>query len=86
MTDLNLPFEPVDPFQLPPELVQLSGGVVIAAITLADRHPALLLRFARADGSGFHPPVVLACDDPHDLEALSGLVADAAKLAIKACS
>ena len=84
---LNMPFEPVggDPFPLPDPDPLLSGGVVVGSLLLTlagGRHPGILFRFAKADGTGFHPPVVLTCDRPGDLEALPDLVRQAVDCAI----
>lgn len=50
----------------------LAGGVVTMAATVeveGVHQPALVLRFARADGRGFLPPVLVCVDDQqmHDL-------------------
>ena len=83
--DLNLPFEPTDPFQIN-EPLTFSGGVVVAAMFLeinGHKHPAVMFRFARHDGTGFHPPMVLACDSVADLRALPALVEQAVTHAIE---
>lgn len=86
--DLNLPFEPSEPSPLTGH-VHWSGGVVVASLLLdADRgkHPAVMLRFAKADGTGFYPPMILACDDPARLQALPGLLEQAIQHAIASAS
>ncbi len=93
--DLNLPFEPSDPFEVQEPLI-FSGGVVVCAmyLTLGDpgvpagqvKHPAVMFRFAKHDGTGFHPPIVLACDRVNDLRALPALVEEAVKHAIEQTS
>ena len=75
--DLNLPFEPSPRTQLPPEQLLLSGGVVVAAAALNDTLPGLLFRFAKHDGTGFHTPILIACDNVADLAALPALVEQA---------
>lgn len=99
--NLGLPFEPIPGggHGLPPDPeTMLSGGVTVGALVLGtqtnaagvpeggDRLPAVLFRFARADGSGFHPPVILACDHLEDLAALPDLVRQAVDAAINAAS
>lgn len=98
--DLGLPFEPIPGggFGLPPDPeTLLSGGVSVGALVLGtdpnaagvpqgERLPAVLFRFARPDGSGFHPPVILACDRLEDLAALPDLVRAAVDAAIAAAS
>lgn len=77
MADLNLPFEPGPHTPLPDSQMLLSGGVVVAAVVLEDRLPGLLFRFAKHDGTGFHTPILIACDAPADLAALPALVEQA---------
>ena len=58
---------------LPPDAV-LSGGVVVASAIVQDDdgnpHPAVIFTFARADGSGNAPPVVLCLQD----KQMAGLI------------
>ena len=75
--DLNLPFEPSPPTPILDRDLRLSGGVVVAAVALNDTLPGLLFRFAKHDGSGFHPPILVACDNVADLAALPALVEQA---------
>lgn len=79
--DLNLPFEPVPRAELPPESVMLSGGVVVLSLVVEDR-PAIGFRFAKPDGTGFYPMVVLCPDEVAALRALPGLVEQAATHAL----
>jgi hypothetical protein len=97
---LNLPFEPVPGggFGLPPDPETLfSGGVSVGALVLGDQVnasgvpqgnliPAVLFRFAKVDGSGFHPPVILGCDRLEDLAALPELVRQAVDAALAAAA
>lgn len=93
MGELNLPFESDpgaaggDPFHMDVEVL-LSGGVVVQAVTVPTTAggvlPALVFRFAKADGSGLLPPVLLACDDRADLMALVPLVRSAVAAALEA--
>lgn len=75
--DLNFPFEPSPPTPILDQDLLLSGGVVVAAVALNDTLPGLLFRFAKHDGSGFHPPILVACDNVADLAALPALVEQA---------
>lgn len=98
--DLGIPFEPIPGggFGLPPDPeTMFSGGITVGALVLGtdpnaagvpegDRLPAVLFRFARHDGTGFHPPVILACDQVEDLAALPALVAQAVEAAIAAAT
>lgn len=61
---LNLPFAPQEPTEHTEPFAR-SGGVVIAAAyvpTPTGLEPIIIFRFARADGSGFMPPIALAFD------------------------
>lgn len=87
MGDISFPFErESSPFPMPPGHHHLSAGVVVVALTinttLGGVLPAVGFRFARVDGSGFYPLVVLAADDPNDLRALPELVARAVTAAL----
>lgn len=90
--DLNLPFEPTpgDPGSNELDLTDplLSGGVVVMAAMIPTEDggnlPGLVFRFAKPDGTGFHPPMLLACDEPDNLRALIPLVRDAVNGAISA--
>lgn len=65
----------------------VAGGVVIlaAAIPHPDgQMPALIFKFARADGSGFATPVVLALHDDAMVAALPELVTSAIAAAMNA--
>lgn len=80
--DLNLPFEPGAPTGIPDAQLLLSGGVVVAAVALDDKLPGVLFRFAKHDGTGFHPPILLACDTLANLVALPALVEQAVTHAV----
>lgn len=84
--DLNLPYLPnPDPYVVEEEM-QLSGGVVVLGAFLplpqAKKHPGVMFRFAKPDGSGFYLPVLLAPDRQADLRALPALVEQAVTNAI----
>lgn len=86
-----MPFGPVggDPFPLPDVDPLLSGGVTVGALRLdagGASHPGILFRFAKADGTGFHPAVILACDSVSDLAALPDLVRQAVEFAMASAS
>lgn len=85
--DLNLPFEEQDETRLDLSDALLSGGVVVMGATIPDGngrlYPAVVFRFARHDGTGFHPPVVLACDNPAHLHAMPELVDAAVHAALR---
>lgn len=64
----------------------ISGGVVVMAATVPvgdEKHPALVFRFAAADGSGFYSPVLLGLSR-EQMETLADLVVKATKDAIAA--
>lgn len=81
--DLNLPFEAASPgTTLDLSDALLSGGVVVMSVAIPTldgqgRLPGIALRFAKADGMGFHPPILLACDNPDELDAVAPLIAEA---------
>jgi hypothetical protein len=84
MTDpnLNLPFGDVPPgMTLDMSDALLSGGALLLAAVVpiegGGHLPAVVFRFASADGSGFHTPIMFACDDPDHLDALVPLLQDA---------
>ena len=85
MGDLNLPFEPnKEPMPFLDQDFLVSGGVVVMASVVTtgagDPLPALVFRFARAEG-GFYPAVVLAASS-QDLVALPQLIVQAVGTAI----
>lgn len=85
--DLNLPFQGIDPVWVE-EPMLLSGGVLVLAVNVpkpdGSRHPGILFRFAKPDGSGFHePPTLFAPDRPADLRALPAQVEQAVEHAIR---
>lgn len=88
MGDLNLPFEPQPPVDVDLDGAFLSAGVVAMAAVIPSPDgrpiPAVVLRFAMADGSGFANPVVVATDTPATLLQLSSLIGQAARAAIAA--
>lgn len=73
---MNMPYESTgDP--IPMTEVHVSGGVTVGGVLIpvpGGTHPGVLFRFARPDGSGFMPPVLLAPDDRAALPALPALV------------
>lgn len=78
---MDLPFERQARAEVPLDAAMVSGGVVIAAALLpvpdgGPDMPALVFRFAMADGSGFYPPTVLTAE-LHQLEALVPLITQA---------
>ena len=83
--DLNLPFAEQSTTPIDLSDAQLSGGVVVmgAVVPAGGRMlPCVVFRFARPDGSGFWPPIVLACDRVADLEQLPKLAGDAVRAAV----
>lgn len=85
---MNLPFEEQDltPLDLGLTTPQMSGGVVVMGAVLGEHpntFPALVFRFARHDGTGFYPPIVLGCGDVRDLERMPDLVRDAVHAAVR---
>lgn len=81
--DMNMPFEPSPRTEIPDaQQLLLSGGVVVAAVALDDNLPGVLFRFAKHDGTGFHPPILMACDTLADLVALPALVEQAVTHAV----
>lgn len=78
---MNLPFEPQEPADVPVRDVLMCGGVVVMSV-IVEGHPGIMLRFSRADGGGFLPPICIACDDPDDLRRLPGLFKQAVDHAI----
>lgn len=81
MSDLNFPFEACEPAELPDEDVLPTGGVIILSAIVGGQ-PALMFRFAKPDGSGFYPPVLLI-SDREQLEGLPALVQAAADRALE---
>lgn len=94
MSDLGGPYQPKpEGTELPPDLIAastLSGGVTVMAATApiegGGLFPLLVFRFAKADGSGYLPPIILGCDDVAQLKALVPLVETAVDGAIKAAN
>ena len=82
---MNLPYEPQDETMLTDHFA-VCGGVVTMAATLdveGTHQPALVFRFALADGSGFLAPVLL-CVPQDEMRDLAQLMSRAAKDARKA--
>ncbi len=87
--DLNKPFQPVDPVMIEGHM-HLSGGAQVSAVAIpldnSDRkHPGVMFRFAKPDGSGFYPPIVYTPDRVADLRALPALVEQAVARAAEVC-
>lgn len=87
---MDLPFEAHPPVpMLDTGDTQLSAGVVVMAAHVdlpgLGRLPALVFRFAKADGTGFYPPLMLV-NDAETLAKLTPLVAAAVDTARKAAS
>lgn len=84
--DLNMPFHKIQPVTLD-EHALLSGGVHVLAVNVpmpdGGKHPAVMFRFAKPDGTGYHPPILLAPDRQADLRALPALVEQAVDYAIR---
>lgn len=83
---LNLPFEEQEPTWVTDEYA-VSGGVVVAGAVVpvpgAGNKPALLFRFAKVDGSGFWPPLLLVLEGDQVYQ-VPDLVSAASKAALKA--
>ena len=83
---VDLPFERQQPTDLVDEFL-LSGGVVCAAATVPvpeiGIRPALMFRFAKADGTGFHHPILLLLE-ADQAESLVRLVRDSVDAACEA--
>jgi hypothetical protein len=88
--DLNVPFEEGPPGQTIPldDEAVLAGGLVVLAGVLpipgAGPKPALIFRFAEANGAYHHPLVLVV--EPHELKGLVALVDQAAAAAIRAAA
>lgn len=87
--ELDLPFESN---QTPQELdlghAHFAGGVVVMASFMEapeGKLPTLVYRFAKADGTGFYPPMIVVVDEDQ-LTKLAQLTASAVAAAIKAVS
>ena len=69
--DFDLPYERnPEPVTLDLSNALLSGGVVVMAATIpapgtTTPLPSLVFRFAKPDGTGFYPPVLLVVSDEH---------------------
>ncbi|BBH17478.1 hypothetical protein Back2_17650 [Nocardioides baekrokdamisoli] len=85
MGDLNLPFEAHDPTPFMDQEYLLAGGVVVMPAVVRppgiDPLPALVFRFARADGEGFYTATMLATA-ADDLKLLTPLIAQAVDSAV----
>lgn len=92
--DLGGPFQKRPaPEELPADLIAaatLSGGVTVMAATApiegGGLFPLLVFRFAKADGSGYLPPIILGCDDVASLKGLVPLIEQAVDGAIQAAN
>ena len=79
--DLNVPFEP-SPEGPMADIADAAwaGGVVVLAMVAdigGDVTPCLAYRFAKPDGSGFHPPMILVLDNDEDAAGLIRLTRSA---------
>lgn len=87
MADMDLPFARQTPTEISLDDAAVSGGLVImAAAVPVPRHgtmPALVYRFAKPDGSGFYPPMVLVVDTDQ-MHKTAQLTASAVAAAIEA--
>ena len=86
MGDLNLPFEPCDEVPFTDLNYLVSSGVVIldSVVDVGDTPmPALVFRFAKPDGSGFHMTTMLVADAP-DLLRLPELLHQSIDASVKA--
>ena len=79
----HLPFEDQPETPLEGDFA-VSGGIVVMAVLVPlpdeTKRPAIVFRFARADGSGFWPPVLLLLDDDQ-LRQVPGIVFEAVRRA-----
>lgn len=82
---MDLPFEEQDQTMLTDQFAVSGGAVVMASVLEVDGRPepALVFRFARADGNGFWPPVLLCVDDGQTHE-FGVMVTKAAQTAVRA--
>lgn len=89
MRDMDLPFARQTPTVIDLDDAALSGGLVImaAAVPVPERGklPALLYRFAKPDGSGFYPPILLVVDEDQ-MSKTAQLTASAVAAAIHAAT
>lgn len=87
--ELDVPFEPQQPTEMDLSDGVLAGGLVVMAaaipVTGAGTIPALVFRFAKPDGTGFYPPIVLTVDEDQ-MAKTAQLVASASAAAIRAAS
>lgn len=84
---LDLPYRGQDMTTLPTEGFLLAGGVVVAGavapVPELGPRPALLFRFAKPDGSGFHAPMLLILEDDQ-VQGVVDLISKAAEGAVTA--
>lgn len=89
MADLDHSFARQTPTEVDLDNAALSGGVVVmvAALPVPDQGtlPALVFRFAKADGTGFYPPIVLVVDEDQ-MTKTAQLTASAVAAAIQAAT
>lgn len=86
---MDVPFERQPQTQLDLADGHLASGLVVMAGTLplldGGTAACLVYRFANPDGSGFYPPMILACDNDQ-LQKTTDLTASAVAAAIEAAS
>ncbi|NUR80770.1 MAG: hypothetical protein HOQ21_10040 [Dermatophilaceae bacterium] len=89
MRDMDLPFAKQTPTEMNLSAAAVAGGLVImaAAVPVPEHgtYPALVYRFAKPDGSGFYPPIVLVVDEDQMLKTAQ-LTASAVAAAVEAAS
>lgn len=89
MNEFDLPFARQAVTEVDLDDAALAGGVVIMAAALPVPEqgllPALVYRFAKPDGSGFYPPIVLVIDEDQ-MTKTAQLTASAAAAAIQAAT
>jgi hypothetical protein len=86
---MDLPFARQTPTEINLNDAALAGGLVIMAAALPvpeqGKLPALVYRFAKPNGSGFYPPIVLVVDEDQMLKTAQ-LTASAVAAAIQAAT
>lgn len=87
MSDMNLPFRPQEPTEHAEEFAMSGGVVVLAALfpTPTGVEPVIVFRFARADGSGFMPPIALGFE-ADQVDDFTLLIRQAMERALEAAS
>jgi hypothetical protein len=85
--DMNLPFEPQEPTESHEDFALSGGVVVMSALVPTDDglEPVIVFRFARADGSGFMPPIALGFE-ADQVDGFTLLIRQAMERALEAAS